>query len=456
MSLKALCRGLLAVAALAASAGSALAQDVPVVATGGGLFFKEIAKDGRIYVFNSPAEAERFEKSGETAARSRRSASARTARRSSATARPRWSSTSSSTASPRRWTGRSSRCRRSSGATARRASPSATTSTWRCRTASSRGSRSRSRTTTSGWRAPRPRATARAASASVARSSSSRAGSTSPSSSSRSSSTGRTQRSPSRTASSRTRTSTGTSPSTSFRVRFGQFKAPYGRQQLTSSGAQQFVDRSIVTSATTRAARRASRCGARSGTNKLDWRAMISNGNGRSQSLNDNGKFLYSGRLQYQPLGNTRMNQWGSGAAAHRRRPGRLRGRRRAALRDRRERARATTCSFAATTANAINAKDVQYGGDYIFKYRGFASWASTPTARRSPSGATPESSATSSRTRASTCRRPTRSRRTSSAWAPYVEIAGRYAGIDPTTGSPTATARRSAARSATTTTSTT
>ena len=66
MSLKALCRGLLAVAALAASAGSALAQDVPVVATGGGLYFKEIAKDGRIYVFNSPAEAERFEKSGET------------------------------------------------------------------------------------------------------------------------------------------------------------------------------------------------------------------------------------------------------------------------------------------------------------------------------------------------------------------------------------------------------
>jgi len=65
MSLKALCRGLLAVAALAAFAGSALAQDAPVVATGGGLYFKEIAKDGRIYVFNNPAEAERFEKSGE-------------------------------------------------------------------------------------------------------------------------------------------------------------------------------------------------------------------------------------------------------------------------------------------------------------------------------------------------------------------------------------------------------
>ena len=30
-----------------------------------------------------------------------------------------------------------------------------------------------------------------------------------------------------------------------FRLRFGQFKAPFGRQQLTSSGAQQFVDRAI-------------------------------------------------------------------------------------------------------------------------------------------------------------------------------------------------------------------
>ena len=28
-----------------------------------------------------------------------------------------------------------------------------------------------------------------------------------------------------------------------FRLRFGQFKAAYGRQQITSSGAQQFVDR---------------------------------------------------------------------------------------------------------------------------------------------------------------------------------------------------------------------
>ena len=31
-----------------------------------------------------------------------------------------------------------------------------------------------------------------------------------------------------------------------FRVVFGQYKVPFGRQEMTSSGSQQFVDRSLV------------------------------------------------------------------------------------------------------------------------------------------------------------------------------------------------------------------
>ena len=77
-----------------------------------------------------------------------------------------------------------------------------------------------------------------------------------------------------------------------FRVRFGQFKAPYGRQQLTSSGAQQFVDRAHRTRATTRAARPGIALWGTLGGNKLDWRVMMSNGNGRTQDANDNDKFL--------------------------------------------------------------------------------------------------------------------------------------------------------------------
>jgi hypothetical protein len=99
-----------------------------------------------------------------------------------------------------------------------------------------------------------------------------------------------------------------------FRVRFGQYKAPYGRQQLTSSGSQQFVDRAITDGRYNPGRETGLALWGTLGTNKLEWRAMISNGNGRSQSANDNDKFLYTARVGYQLIGNTRMNQWTSGA----------------------------------------------------------------------------------------------------------------------------------------------
>jgi phosphate-selective porin OprO and OprP len=99
-----------------------------------------------------------------------------------------------------------------------------------------------------------------------------------------------------------------------FRIRFGQYKAPYGRQQLTSSGAQQFVDRAITDGRYNPARETGLALWGTLGGNKLEYRAMVSNGNGRSQATNDNDQFLWSGRIQWQVLGNTRMNQWTSGA----------------------------------------------------------------------------------------------------------------------------------------------
>ena len=54
MSLKALCRGLLAVVVLAALAGGAIAQNV---------YYNEVTKDGRIYVFASGARYDAFQRS---------------------------------------------------------------------------------------------------------------------------------------------------------------------------------------------------------------------------------------------------------------------------------------------------------------------------------------------------------------------------------------------------------
>ncbi len=99
-----------------------------------------------------------------------------------------------------------------------------------------------------------------------------------------------------------------------FRVKFGQFKAPFGRQLLTSSGAQQFVDRAIQDARLNDGRETGVALWGVFGGNKLDWRVMMSNGNGRTQLLNDNNKYLWSGRVMWQAVGNTRMDQWGSGA----------------------------------------------------------------------------------------------------------------------------------------------
>ncbi len=157
-----------------------------------------------------------------------------------------------------------------------------------------------------------------------------------------------------------------------FRVKFGQMKAPFGRQQLTSSGSQQFVDRAIIDGTFNDARETGLALWGTLGTNKIDWRAMISNGNGRTQVLNDNDKYLFTSRVMWQALGNVRMNQWSSGplmtegdlgdsAAAN----GPL---------------LAIAGEFAhndrhrVTTGNDL--KNRTFGADYTFKYKGFASVA--------------------------------------------------------------------------------
>jgi phosphate-selective porin OprO/OprP len=154
----------------------------------------------------------------------------------------------------------------------------------------------------------------------------------------------------------------------SFRIRFGQFKAPYGRQQLTSSGAQQFVDRAITDDRYNPGRETGVSLWGTLGTTKLDWRVMASNGNGRSQTLNDNTKYLLSARVMWQPNGVTRMNQWGSGL-----------------LLTEGDLGDSTDKPLFALAANWLNndrsnattnidLKDNQYSGDYTFKFKGFAS----------------------------------------------------------------------------------
>jgi phosphate-selective porin OprO/OprP len=158
-----------------------------------------------------------------------------------------------------------------------------------------------------------------------------------------------------------------------FRVRFGQFKGAYGRQQITSSGAQQFVDRAQTDGRYNPGRETGLALWGTLGVYKLDWRFMASNGNGRTQAANDNDKYLYTARVQWQALGNTRMNQWTSGLLLTEGDLGdsvAAGGKPLLAI-------AANVLSnnrFNVTTGNDLN--NTQFSGDYTFKYRGFASVA--------------------------------------------------------------------------------
>ena len=86
-------------------------------------------------------------------------------------------------------------------------------------------------------------------------------------------------------------------------VKLGQYKVPFGLQELISSGSQQLVDRSLVSNAYFRGRDTGVSVWGVLGNNKLEYRAGLFNGNGLTRSANDNDKFQYNARLSFQPNG---------------------------------------------------------------------------------------------------------------------------------------------------------
>jgi Phosphate-selective porin O and P len=101
-----------------------------------------------------------------------------------------------------------------------------------------------------------------------------------------------------------------------FRVHAGQFKVPYGAQQLTSSGNQMFVDRALVSDSFFRGRDTGVALWGATPDNKFEWRFGAFNGNGLTRTTNDNDKFQYNARLMWQPNGSQVLNQraWITGA----------------------------------------------------------------------------------------------------------------------------------------------
>ena len=101
-----------------------------------------------------------------------------------------------------------------------------------------------------------------------------------------------------------------------FRMLAGQFKVPAFLQQLTSSGNQSFVDRTLTSDQYARGRDIGFAVQGVLFTNKLEYRAGVFNGNGLAQPSNDNASLQVNARLMWQPNGNQVLVQraWVSGA----------------------------------------------------------------------------------------------------------------------------------------------
>ena len=144
-----------------------------------------------------------------------------------------------------------------------------------------------------------------------------------------------------------------------FQLKGGQYKVPFGRQELTSSGSQEFVDRSIVSNEFARGRDIGVQLWGLPAGGKLDWRVGLFNGNGRTVSRNDNDKFQYNARLTWQPFGDVKYSE---GDFESSDRP-------LFALAGQYESNERAVAASGTTPADSADREIV--GGDVVFKYRG-------------------------------------------------------------------------------------
>lgn len=98
-----------------------------------------------------------------------------------------------------------------------------------------------------------------------------------------------------------------------IRLKAGQFKAPFSHQQLTSSGNQQLVDRSILDAFFVPGRQLGlqlwGQVGPEAYPDFVDWRVGVFNGNGRTSTANDNDEFQYVTRVMVSPWGSVGFSE---------------------------------------------------------------------------------------------------------------------------------------------------
>ncbi|MBI2838426.1 MAG: hypothetical protein HYX75_08935 [Acidobacteria bacterium] len=95
----------------------------------------------------------------------------------------------------------------------------------------------------------------------------------------------------------------------SIMIKAGQFKVPFGRQELTSSGSQEFVDRSLVSGEFAKGRDIGVQVWGMAMNGKIDWRAGVFNGAGRTVAKNDNNKYQTDVRITFMPNGDPKYSE---------------------------------------------------------------------------------------------------------------------------------------------------
>ena len=101
-----------------------------------------------------------------------------------------------------------------------------------------------------------------------------------------------------------------------YRLLAGQFKAPFGLQQITSSGRLQFVDRAITDAKFTPGRDMGVMFGATTMARKIGYDVGLFNGSGESIRQN-NRSHLWAGRVYFNPLGVYTLSESASDAGAN-------------------------------------------------------------------------------------------------------------------------------------------
>jgi phosphate-selective porin len=166
-----------------------------------------------------------------------------------------------------------------------------------------------------------------------------------------------------------------------FMVKVGQYKVPFGLQELISSGSQQFVDRALVSGVYFRGRDTGATVWGVLGNNKLEYRAGLFNGNGLTRPVNDNDKFQWNARVSFQPNGAVPLGTYSGAHQSESDFESKALGKPIFVIAAAVEQ---NDLSFAATDLKT-NIKSTLYTVDLMFKHRGFSATGAYTWGEREP-----------------------------------------------------------------------